>query len=416
MIPRKEKANELHKASNLRVLYVTGRLFFYQIGGPAEVGRNLAFALSKYPNVKLTVLGTSPPKIPIPSTNNLRILALATSKHADSITDIILSWFGYPILRGIKKYDIIHFDIFPGLRASSIFIISRLIDRRCPILITVNGLPSQEFLYEASGLVTIFRRIHWTISKKLMRLSRVLIVNSEYEKTEIKKQGISNQNMVVIPNGVGNEFFDQNSHDVLQKKIIVNYGAFHPIKGQDLLIKAFKIADCKKDHKLILIGGPDGKFKSSCKGLVSRLGLNGKVYFFNFMSHKDLIPLLKESEFCVFPSRLETFNIAALESMALGKAVIATKRGGPSDYIKNGWDGILVDPEDIDGLASAMDFLASNPTVRVEIGKHAQARAQDFKWDQVAKNYLSLYKACLAVAKTASSTTVCKNYSSFRIN
>jgi glycogen(starch) synthase len=129
-----------------------------------------------------------------------------------------------------------------------------------------------------------------------------------------------------------------------------------------------------------------------------------------------LIPLLKESEFCVFPSRLETFNIAALESMALGKAVIATKRGGPFDYIKNRWDGILVDPEDIDGLASAMDFLASNPTVRVEIGKHAQARAQDFKWDQVAKNYLSLYKACLAVAKTASSTTVCKNYSSFRIN
>ncbi len=213
------------------------------------------------------------------------------------------------------------------------------------------------------------------------------------QKTEIQKQGISHQDIRVIPNGILGEFLNRHGNDAAKDgKVIVCFGVFYPIKGQDLLIRAFKAANCSKDHLLVFVGGPDGLFKSICRSLAIQLGLEKKILFLDHMSHEHLIPLLLECEFCVFPSRLETFNIAVFEAMALGKAVIATNKGGPVEYIRNQWDGILVNPENISELATAIDFLVSNFSVRTNIGKRARVRAQEFKWDHIAKRYLSLYQ------------------------
>ena len=135
----------------------------------------------------------------------------------------------------------------------------------------------------------------------------------------------------------------------------VNYG-----KGFDILVKAYAkfLEDAKdlsstgyKDTHLTIMG--DGPELKNIKELVNSLGISDKITFTGSYVRSDFAKELAKSDCFVLPSRSETFGIVYIEALATGTPVIATRCGGPEDFV-NDENGMLVDVDDIVNLSIAL--------------------------------------------------------------
>jgi glycosyltransferase involved in cell wall biosynthesis len=77
------------------------------------------------------------------------------------------------------------------------------------------------------------------------------------------------------------------------------------------------------------------------------------------LNRTQVAEYMSKCDFFVLPSRYETFGVVYIEAMACGKPVIAVKNGGPDDFVKN-FNGILIEPENVDELSKAMCDMLNN--------------------------------------------------------
>jgi glycosyltransferase involved in cell wall biosynthesis len=106
------------------------------------------------------------------------------------------------------------------------------------------------------------------------------------------------------------------------------------------------------------------------------------------------------AEIFVMPSRLEPFGIVVLEAWDAGRPVVATDRGGTSEFVTDGEDGLLVDPNDLAALAGALDRLADDPALARRLGRAGRAQVPRFSWDVLAQEYRDLYARAVPVTRT----------------
>ena len=95
--------------------------------------------------------------------------------------------------------------------------------------------------------------------------------------------------------------------------------------------------------------------------------------------------------FCAPATGRESFGIVLIEAMALGKPVVASNIEGYASVITDGVDGCLVPPKDSRALAGALTALMRDESRRQRIGARAQAKAQEYSWDNVARKVLDYY-------------------------
>ncbi len=139
-------------------------------------------------------------------------------------------------------------------------------------------------------------------------------------------------------------------------------------KGFDVLVKAYAklIAELENDsdiktHLTIMGDGPELPI---IKNMASELGIQDNITFTGSYVRKEFADNLSHSDCFVLPSRSETFGIVYIEALATGTPVIATKCGGPEDFVDD-TNGILIPVDDVDALAEAMkemvrDFQSAN--------------------------------------------------------
>ena len=132
----------------------------------------------------------------------------------------------------------------------------------------------------------------------------------------------------------------------------VSAGNLYRVKGFDILLNALAVLrDRGKSAELTLIG--DGEEEAALRQLSGRLGLDGLVTFTGRLRREEMAELYRDADSFVLASRAETFGVAYIEAMAAGLPVIATRCGGPEDFV-DGSNGLLVPPEDPAALADAM--------------------------------------------------------------
>ena len=86
-----------------------------------------------------------------------------------------------------------------------------------------------------------------------------------------------------------------------------------------------------------------------------------------------------------------------LEAMSFGTPCISFDcPSGPGDILTSGEDGVLVEPEDVEGLARAMDTLIDNPVQRDTLGQQARITAQAYRIDQIAAQWHRLFTTLVA--------------------
>ena len=174
---------------------------------------------------------------------------------------------------------------------------------------------------------------------------------------------------------------------------VVYTGRIWPPKGVSTIAS---VAERLPDTTFQLVGdGPTESRAAFICDLESR-GLLDRVAVLEPRPNKDVLLLLAEADVFLFPSLREGLPSSVLEAMAVGLPVVASNVGAIPEIIDVPNGGMLLDPEDIDGFACAIDHLRTHPELRIEMGRYNRLKAQqNYDYDVVVKRLCSVYEDVL---------------------
>jgi glycosyltransferase involved in cell wall biosynthesis len=171
--------------------------------------------------------------------------------------------------------------------------------------------------------------------------------------------------------------------------VIGHLGSISAEKGQDLAIKAIEIlADHLPNARLVLGGNISGEDLATSRLAAAVAG--GQVSLAGYQ--KDLFEFFAGLDVYIVPSRSEGLGSAALQAMAHGLPVIATRVGGLPEIVEDGSTGWLVAPESPDALVQAIASSAANPVRLKELGNNARLRSREFSADIMVERTEALYR------------------------
>jgi glycosyltransferase involved in cell wall biosynthesis len=174
---------------------------------------------------------------------------------------------------------------------------------------------------------------------------------------------------------------------------LVSVSNLHEGKGIDLTLIALARLQSEgiSNWTYRVIG--DGRERSALLRLTSELELTERVRFIGAVRHAEIFSQLASDDVFVLPSYREAFGIAYLEAMAAGLLTIGVMGEGPSQFIRNGENGVLVRPRDVEALVVALrNILIGDHNRWREIALEGQRTVQDFyTWDKHAKQLVEVY-------------------------
>lgn len=176
------------------------------------------------------------------------------------------------------------------------------------------------------------------------------------------------------------------------KRIILYVGSEQPRKNLPVLLRAFAALSKERgDVTLLKVGSPQWKGgRGELVGLIERLGLRDDVIFADYVPERDLPALYNIADVFAFPSRYEGFGLPPLEAMACGCPVVASNSSSLPEVM--GEAGIMVNPDDVEGLAQAISKVLENQALREELIAKGLERAERFSWEKTSRETIEVYK------------------------
>jgi glycosyltransferase involved in cell wall biosynthesis len=227
---------------------------------------------------------------------------------------------------------------------------------------------------------------------RVARRAGPLITVSSSSKTDICRDFRINQRQVhVIPLGVDTRLFRPRQEQPRIPGLIVTVtSADSPLKGLPALLRAVGKLVTEREARLTVVGAPT----AGTRELVAQLALTDRVTFTSGLPDEALAALLASAEVAVVPSLYEGFSLPAVEHLASGTPLIATRAGALPEVV--GDAGVLVRPDDVDELAAALRGLLDDPAARADLSARGLARVrQKFAWPAVAAGTEALYRKAI---------------------
>lgn len=208
-----------------------------------------------------------------------------------------------------------------------------------------------------------------------------LLANKLKEKIHVK-------NVKTIYNGIN--FYDANADDKNEKRnvTILTVATLIPRKNVDLVIQAFKrISDQYNSATLYIIG--EGIERNRLELIAKELKLGNKIKFLGQMDNKSVNEQMKRSKIFLLPSVNEGFGIVYAEAMHNGCFTVGTKREGIDGFIKDGFNGFLIEPN-VEDIFNKVNFILKNEQKLQNIKEQAKKDASNLSWQENAKEYIKL--------------------------
>jgi glycosyltransferase involved in cell wall biosynthesis len=237
----------------------------------------------------------------------------------------------------------------------------------------------------------------------LLKKMECLVAVSKISGKEFIEIGYPESRMVYIPNGVTVSAEGKKTYDHVET--VLTTARLSREKGIDVLLRAWaRVAQEEKALKLVIVG--QGPLESELRKLSDSLGCADSVDFVGLTYNIE--EYLEKADLFVLPSRTEGLSNALLEAMANGIPCVATKVGG-NDELLEGEDkeilqggyvvrknGLLVNPEDPEGLSKAVLYLVWAGKEKEEIARRGRRYIQEnYSIDRVADTYIALYQRLL---------------------
>lgn len=255
------------------------------------------------------------------------------------------------------------------------------------------------------------------IERRAIAESDALVASSEIEAAELEQlYGARPERIATIPCGVDPEVFrpvrTADARAALGRdqceRLILFVGRIEQIKGIDVLLEALGLLfarrpDLRGQACLVVVGGaldpeddaPEIEKVTELRRLVHEHRMEDSVDFVGSMDQSRLALWYAAADVCAVPSLTESFGLVALESMACGTPVVATRVGGLQTVVEDGESGLLVPASDHHALAESIERVLLDQRLRTHLAHGARQRAEGFTWSRVGDAVELLYERVL---------------------
>ncbi len=238
------------------------------------------------------------------------------------------------------------------------------------------------------------------ITRFLIQQSDAVTAVSSFLKEETIRVFDTGEDIEVIPNFVDARVFVPLELSGLRKrfapkgeKLLMHASNFRKVKNPRAVIEVFERVQAQMPARLLLVG--DGPEMPDIREMVTEAGLDDQTEFLGQID--NLEEILPVADLLLLPSLHESFGLVGLEAMACGVVPLLTSRGGASEFIQDGINGLLRDPDDIGGMADAALQVLSDPVMHAQMVEEGRRdAAAEFGAPCVVRQYLELYDRLLA--------------------
>ena len=261
------------------------------------------------------------------------------------------------------------------------------------------------------------------IEREAVRESDALVAASEIEASELMQlYDADPERICVLPCGVDTEAFHPlrqvDAREALGRdqceRLVLFVGRIEQIKGIDVLLQAMgelfrRRPDLRHEICLVVVGGaldpaddaPETEKLTELRRLVHEHRMEDNVDFIGSVDQSRLALWYDAADVCAVPSLTESFGLVALEAMASGTPVVATRVGGLQTVVEHGESGLLVPAGDHKALALAIEQVLTDHRLRMHLAHGARSRAERFTWARVGDGVEMLYDRVLAARSAA---------------
>ncbi len=301
-------------------------------------------------------------------------------------------WFNFWAFRKVKKrhkknpYDIIHThgdfieSYFGGKLSKKLSI---------PAVITIHAGLNRRLLKAKNA-------------EYFKHISKIICVSSEIA-SDLEKIKVPKEKIIIISSGVYLiEFQNANENEIVtlrdqySKPIIISIGVLRRAKGFKYLIESFAEIKKKFDEATLFIIG-DGPDRMELENQARNIR---NVHFLGRQDHGKIVEYLKAADIFVLPSidlpqDREGTPTSVMEAMAAGLPIVTTKVGGIPYFIRDGVNGLLVDPQSSSELADAVIKLMDNPSLALKMRDQNLEDIKQKDWPVIVRKVLEVYESIL---------------------
>ncbi len=268
---------------------------------------------------------------------------------------------------------------------------------RAPSVITMHDLA---FLLYPRFLTRGSARYYGQVDLAARQADHIIAVSQSTKRDTIRMLGVPEAKVTVIYEAAHPLFAPIADTDALDRvraryrlpaDFILFVSTIEPRKNLPTLLRAFRrLRDQYKSPAILAIAGNRGWLAQEVDQVLDELNLSDAVRFLGGVPNEELVYLYNAAKLFVLPSFYEGFGLPPLEAMACGTPVIVSNVSSLPEVV--GDAGILVEPEDVEGLTVAMWRVLSDETLRREMRDKGLARAATFSWERAARETLAVYR------------------------
>ena len=178
-----------------------------------------------------------------------------------------------------------------------------------------------------------------------------------------------------------------------KSKRMVTVGRLTRQKNQDMMLEAFcRFVQNHPDYRLTIYG--EGDYRPNLEQKIMELGLSQSAELPGGI--KDVPNCIKDAEIFILSSDYEGMPNALIEAMCVGLPVISTAVSGATDLVISGENGLLVECDDTEGLAAAMEKMASDAELRQRCAQNASRLADELTLDKITDQWLDFIQKVIS--------------------
>ena len=338
--------------------------FYPHIGG---IGRYVTEIASRLPENKLLIFSPCENKL----SNHIQIKA----PFHDKFRNLSFScWLHQNVEHLIHKHHLSRINIQCG--PGGLFLLKKL---NIPVIATCHHTWWQQSHYIHSQF---WKKIFVPFEKQTYRLAdRIICDSNDSKNILISKYNIPPVKMVVIPIGVDTHKFCPITNIKKIPNSMLFVGRVEKRKGADFLIRAMPLVAKKIPEVRLFVGGT-GKELPKLRRYLKEVKVEKNVEFLGFIPENKLNEWYNKVQCVVVPSMFEGFGLTAIEAMAVGTCVVATKVDALKEIVEDDVNGFLVEYNDVHSLSDKIIYLLGDKTKQAEFIKKGKKKvATVYNWD-----------------------------------